>query len=170
MIEIPIYSLGSPPAFSVPTSQADYWLQRICHEASVDRYNANTAGITQKVATSSDISTLNTALSGDIQDYLDWLDDFATDKTTEFVENLIDLGPLITAIASGGSTEVLPLLIGHIINILINGSQSRDKGARDNSEEIADAEVGPLLDNMHLEINIDPKKGDEDGLWSIYTP
>jgi hypothetical protein len=169
MIEIPIYSLGTPPSFSMSTSNDLYWLSRIAYEESYDRYNANQAGMTQKIVESSDLATMNTSVGNDVQGYLTWLGDFLDDKTLEYAENIIDMAPLITAIASGGSSEALPIMIGHLLNVLMNGAQSRNKGANDDTGELAVAQSGPLLDNFHLEINNSRKDGDIDAVWGVHT-
>lgn len=170
MKEIPIFTQGTPPPFNVPTSQGDYWLQRLCYEQSVDRYNANTQGITQKVIEAADLATLDTAIGSDVGDYLAWLDDFLNDKTTEYAENLISMAPLMTAIASGGSSEILPLLFGHLFNVLMNGIQGREKGANDNTKEGVEGTPLAAFENFTLEINNDPQKGDVEGLWTIKSP
>lgn len=167
MKEVGIYSLGSPPAFSMSTSNDLYTLARLCHEELVDRYNANQQGITLKVAETSDLSTLNTSLLNDFESFTEWWEAFVINKGTEFAVNLLDTAPLITAIATGGYSEIMPILIGHLINAIIMASTGDGKGGYDNSQDVADSRASTLFDNLHIEINNDPTKGDVDGFWTI---
>lgn len=169
MKEIPIATLGTPPTFAVSTSDPLYWLMRICFEESLDRYNANQQGMSIKVADTADITTLNTSLLNDFENFSDWWEAFIINKGTEFAVNLLDTAPLITAIATGGYSEIMPLLIGHLINAIIMASSGDGKGEYDNSQDVAGSKASALFEELSININNRPTDGDYESVWDIST-
>lgn len=169
MKEITIATLGSLPTFNMTTADPLYWISRLCYEKSLDRYNANVAGFTRKLTESSDLTTMTTALSGDFADFQDWWEDFLVDKGTAFAGNLLDLAPLITAIATGGSDEVLSIMIGFLINTIMLNSSADGKAENDNTKEIGGGLPSSIPDTLHIEINND-LQGNYDDIWSVTVP
>lgn len=169
MKTVSVTTLGSPPSFNIPTSDPLYWLLRLCYEKSYDRYNYSVANIQYSELESADISAIGAALNGDFASFRTWWETFLVDKGTAFVGNVLDLAPLISALASGGSEQVLSMLVGVMVNAVLIHSAGAGKVSNDNTKEEAAADAGPLLDNFHLEINNDPSSGNVDEVWVVRT-
>jgi hypothetical protein len=74
MIDVPIFSLGSPPTFIKVSTDANYYLERDAYERCYNRYLLSAAGASWQQAESADFSAWTSALNTYESEFSSWLD------------------------------------------------------------------------------------------------
>lgn len=76
MISVAIYSVGSPPAFTRTTADANYWQERLAYERSRMLYDLNIAGFVVTQPEQDDFSAQQSAIDSYLNDeggLVDWI-------------------------------------------------------------------------------------------------
>lgn len=157
------------PAFSVPESDEWYWLKRADYEYVFTLNSLKSAGIEISQLEWTDANNISGGFDITLAHLQTWIEGYINGTVgLEFINNLVDMSPLITAVASGGPGAIPALLLGHVFNALILGVVEKLTGDKTLNDELVDVSGPDMPDTLHITIN-NESTDNQDVLWKVDT-